>query len=216
LGYSLSLPFDPNDDKIILSTEEDDKEYQVRIELRKPPTYSSKKINLKKGKINIFENTPISRDIISINFKFLNIDYISSSLDGKKFEKVEQDQEYDSKLKFFFTFEASVESYTTFIINFVFKDLYGISSDTLEIEVIVNPSFKWYKEWYSIIITVFAIFGGLWAIYNWLKEKKHVELWRSIKQGLRSRSGCLKAKLCCCFSKNDSNRNSSFKALINP
>ncbi len=39
LDYNLNLPIDPNDDKITLSTTDDDKEYQVKIELRKPPIY---------------------------------------------------------------------------------------------------------------------------------------------------------------------------------
>jgi len=213
LRYSLNPRIDPNDDRIILSTDKDDKEYQVRIELRKPPTYSSKKINLIKGNNNIFENAPIPKDIDTIKFKNSNLKNIFWSSDDKKFERVDPDTEYNSKLKFYFIVAVSVESDTTFIISFVFKDIYGITSDILNMEILVNPSFKWYKEWSiicGIVVAVFAILVGLLAFYKWLKEKKHEELWKSIKQGLRSCCGFLKAKLCCCFR----NNSDSSEALV--
>ena len=56
--------------------------------------------------------------------------------DDKKFELVESDREYDTKMKFYFIVLVSVESDTTFIINFVFKDVYGISSGIIKLEII--------------------------------------------------------------------------------
>ena len=83
LGYSLNLPINPNDDKIILSTDQDDKEYQVKIESRKPPVYFKKKISLKKGKNNIFKKAPLPEDIDTIKFKKNYLDNIFWSSDEK-------------------------------------------------------------------------------------------------------------------------------------
>lgn len=199
LKYDLNLPCEPDDDKIIISTDDGIMQQEIKMKYKKPPNYVSKKLNLQKGRKNIFEDNPLNTDIKTVKFKKSNIENIKISFDENFFEKVVPEKEYDAKFKFFFDANYSGDNDRLVVIKFVLKDIYDISSDTLEIEVTINPSIKWFKEWYSILVIILGILGALYGLFKWMKENKHVELWESFKKCTRSCCGCIKGKLCCCF-----------------